>query len=120
MCIRERSLFKGAEIDIGCWIDCDDGGIGRPHVFEKADEIDVDGTFENADAVIAILSTEDPNNIEISWTYSNIADYPVYVAVHSRLSENTVYMTQTYTVNTPDFEPGELQKSEDNYLFDNL
>lgn len=75
---------------------------------------------KNADAVIAILSTEDPNNIEISWTYSNIADYPVYVAIHSRLSENTVYLTQTYTVNTPYFEPGELQKSEDNYLFDNL
>lgn len=75
-------------------------------------------TRKNADAIITILFTEDPNNIQISWTYPNVADYPVYVAVHSRLAENTVYITQTYTVNTPNFEPGELQKVEDNYLLE--
>jgi hypothetical protein len=76
-------------------------------------------TRKNADAIITILFTEDTNNIQISWTYSSVADYPVYVAVHSRLVENTVYLTQTYTVNTPNFEPGELQKSEENYLLEN-
>lgn len=73
---------------------------------------------KNVDAVITILFTEDLNNIQVRWTYSSVADYAVYVAVHSRLSENTVYLTQIYTVNTPNFEPGELQKIEDNYLLE--
>ena len=100
-------------------------------------------TRKNADAIITILFTEDnslisqgeikncnhnnftkqnykdTNNIQISWTYPSVADYPVYVAVHSRLSENTVHLTQTYTVNTPNFIPGELQQVEHNYLFEN-
>jgi hypothetical protein len=76
-------------------------------------------TRNNVDAVITILFTEDPNNIQFSWTYPSVADYPVYVAVHSRLAENTVHLMQTYTVNTPNFEPGELQQVGYNYLFEN-
>jgi hypothetical protein len=76
-------------------------------------------TRNNVDAVITILFSEDPNNIQVSWTYPSIADYPVYVAVHSRLSGNTVHLTQTYTVNTTNFEPGELEQVEHNYLFEN-
>jgi hypothetical protein len=75
-------------------------------------------TRNNVDAIITILFTEDPNNIKFSWTYPSIADYPVYVAVHSRLSENTVFLTQTYTINTPNFEPGEFKQVEDNYLLE--
>jgi hypothetical protein len=74
---------------------------------------------KNADAVITILFTEDINNIQISWTYPSVADYPVYVAVHSRLVENRVHLMQTYTVNTPNFKPGELEQEEYNYLFEN-
>jgi hypothetical protein len=77
-------------------------------------------TRKNADAIITILFTEDPNNIKFSWTYPSIADYPVYVAVHSCLTENTVHLMQTYTVNTPNFEPGELQQVEENYLFESI
>jgi hypothetical protein len=76
-------------------------------------------TRKNADAIITILFTDETNNIQISWTYPSVADYPVYVAVHSRLSGNTVHLTQTYTVNTPNFVPGELQKVQHNYLFEN-
>jgi hypothetical protein len=76
-------------------------------------------TRKNADAVITILFTNDTNNIQISWTYPSVADYPVYVAVHSRLVENTVHLTQTYTVNTPNFEPGNLKQAEHKYLFEN-
>jgi hypothetical protein len=76
-------------------------------------------TRKNVDAIITILFTEDPNNIQVSWTYPSVADYPVYVAVHSRLHENTVHLTQTYTVNTPNFEPGELKQVDHNYLFEN-
>jgi hypothetical protein len=76
-------------------------------------------TRKNADAIITILFTEEINNIQISWTYPSVADYPVYVAVHSRLAENTVHLMQTYTVNTPNFNPGELQQVEHNYLFEN-
>lgn len=76
-------------------------------------------TRRNADAIITILFTEDPNNIQVSWTYPSVADYPVYVAIHSRLTGNTVHLTQTYTVNTPNFEPGELKKVNHNYLFEN-
>ena len=90
-------------------------------------------TRKNADAIITILFTEDnslisqgeiknykeQNNIQISWTYPSVADYPVYVAVHSRLVENRVHLMQTYTVNTPNFEPGELEEAEHNYLFEN-
>jgi len=75
-------------------------------------------TRKNADAIITILFTEETNNIQISWTYPSVADYPVYVAVHSRLAENTVHLTQTYTVNTPNFNPGELQEVDYNYLFE--
>jgi len=76
-------------------------------------------TRKNADAIITILFTDEINNIQISWTYPSVVDYPVYVAVHSRLAENTVHLMQTYTVNTPYFVPGELQQIEHNYLFDN-
>jgi len=76
-------------------------------------------TRNNADVVITILFTEDINNIQISWTYPSVADYPVYVAVHSRLVENRVHLMQTYTVNTPNFKPGELGQEEHNYLFEN-
>lgn len=76
-------------------------------------------TRKNADAIITILFTEDPNNIQISWTYPSVADYPVYVAVHSRLAQNTVHLMQTITVNTPYFKPGELEQVECNYLFEN-
>lgn len=76
-------------------------------------------TRKNVDAVITILFTKDPNNIQISWTYPSVADYPVYVAVHSRLVENRVHLMQTYTVNTPNFKPGELGQEEHNYLFEN-
>jgi hypothetical protein len=78
-------------------------------------------TRNNADAIITILFTEDckdPNNIQISWTYPSVADYPVYVAVHSRLVDNIVHLTQTYTVNTPNFDPGNLKQVEHNYLFE--
>ena len=50
---------------------------------------------------------------------ASVADYPIYVADHSRLSENTVHLTQTFTDNTPNFNPGELQQVEYNYLFEN-
>ena len=79
-------------------------------------------TRNNADAIITILFTEDckdPNNIQISWTYPSVADYPVYVAVHSRLVDNIVHLTQTYTVNTPNFDPGNLKQVEHKYLFEN-
>lgn len=76
-------------------------------------------TRKNVDAVITILFTEDTNNIQVSWTYPNVADYPVYVAVHSRLAENTVHLTQTITVNTSNFIPGELEKVKHDYLFEN-
>jgi hypothetical protein len=76
-------------------------------------------TRNNVDVIITILFTEDPNNIQVSWTYPSVADYPVYVAVHSRLVDNTVHLTQTYTVNTPNFEPGELKQVDHNYLFEN-
>ena len=76
-------------------------------------------TRKNADAIITILFTDEINNIQISWTYPSVADYPVYVAVHSRLAENKVHLMQTYTVNTPNFEPGELGQVDHNYLFEN-
>ena len=76
-------------------------------------------TRNNVDAVITIIFTEEKNNIQISWTYPSVGDYPVYVTVHSRLAENRVHLMQTYTVNTHNFEPGELQKTEYNYLFEN-
>jgi hypothetical protein len=76
-------------------------------------------TRNNADAIITILFTEEINNIQVSWTYPSVADYPVYVAVHSKLHKNKVHLTQTYTVNTPNFEPGELEQAEYNYLFEN-
>lgn len=76
-------------------------------------------TRKNADAIITILFTDEINNIQISWTYPSVADYPVYVAVHSRLAENKVHLMQTYTVNTPNFKPGEIGQADHNYLFEN-
>ncbi len=76
-------------------------------------------TRKNADAIITILFTDETNNIQVSWTYPSVADYPVYVAVPSRLAGNTVHLTQTYTVNTSNFEPGELKQADHNYLFEN-
>ena len=55
----------------------------------------------------------------MTWTYLSVADCAVYVTVNSRFTENTVHLMQTYTVNTPNFKSGELQKTEENYLLEN-
>lgn len=68
---------------------------------------------KNVDAVITIIFSSDTTDLSCSWTFKNISEYPVYVAVSSRLSGNTVMITQTLTVSTPAFN---IDKSENEYM----
>ncbi len=70
-------------------------------------------TRKDVDAVITIIFSEDDQNISHSWSFPNVSDYPVYAAVSSILDEknNNIYITQTLTVSTPEFDPEFDQKS---------
>jgi hypothetical protein len=61
---------------------------------------------KNVDAVITIIFSEDSIYVSKSWTFCNISEYPVYVAVSSVLNNNnnTINITQTLTVSTPHFD----------------
>ena len=65
---------------------------------------------QSVDAVITIIFSEDDINIKKSWTFYNVPDYPVYVAINSILSEkNEINVTRTLTVSTPSFDIGESE-----------
>ena len=59
---------------------------------------------KNVDAVITIIFSEDSIYVSKSWTFCNISEYPVYVAISSVLHNNTINITQTFTVSTPHFD----------------
>lgn len=63
-------------------------------------------TRKAVDAVVTMIFSEDEENIIKSWTYKNVPEYPVYVAVSPILDNKRkkVYITQTLTVSTPAFD----------------
>lgn len=67
---------------------------------------------KSVDAVITIIFSEDDIYVSKSWTFYNVSEYPVYVAISSVLNNNTVQITQTLTISTPEFD---ITKSELNY-----
>ena len=67
---------------------------------------------KSVDAVITIIFSEDDIYVSKSWTFYNVSEYPVYVAISSVLNNNTINVTQTLTISTPEFN---ITKSELNY-----
>lgn len=67
-------------------------------------------TRKAVDAVVTMIFSEDEENIVKSWTYKNVSEYPVYVAVSPILDHKRkqVYITQTLTVSTPQFDDSAL------------
>ena len=51
-----------------------------------------------------MLAKEDKTNFKVSWTYENIGEYPIYVAVSSVMKNDKIEVTETITSNTSDFD----------------
>jgi hypothetical protein len=56
------------------------------------------------DVVITIMLGKENNNFEVSWTFENVSEYPIYAAITSIMRENEIHVTQTLTVCTKRFE----------------
>ena len=60
---------------------------------------------QNIDVIISfMLAKEDKTNFKVSWTYENIGEYPIYVAVSSVMKNDKIEVTETITSNTSDFD----------------
>lgn len=60
---------------------------------------------KNIDVIISFMfAKEDKANFKVSWTYENIGEYPIYVAVASIMKNNKVEVTETITSNTSEFD----------------
>ena len=54
---------------------------------------------KNVDVVVTSTYYNNDSNTSLSWTYNDIAEYPIYVALSSCIVENKIYVTETITSN---------------------
>jgi len=60
---------------------------------------------KSIDIIISfMLAKEDKAEFKVSWTYENIGEYPVYVAVASVMKKDKIQVTQTITSNTSELD----------------
>jgi len=62
---------------------------------------------KNVDCVISFLLAKDDqvnSNFISSWTYENISEYPIYLAISSIMKKNEIRITETITSSTPKFD----------------
>ena len=60
---------------------------------------------KSIDVIISfMLAKEDKAEFKVSWTYENIGEYPVYVAVASVMKKDKIQVTQTITSNTSELD----------------
>ena len=59
---------------------------------------------KNVDVVISFMIGTDNSNFEVSWTFENISEYPLYVSITSIMKENFIDITQTVTCCTSSFD----------------
>ena len=53
--------------------------------------------------VISFMLGTENSNIDVSWTFENISEYPIYVSITSIMKENYIDITQTLTCSTSNF-----------------
>ena len=60
---------------------------------------------KNIDVIISfMLAKEEKSEFKVSWTYENIGEYPIYVAVASIMKNDIIEVTETITSNTSQFD----------------
>ena len=56
---------------------------------------------KSVDVIISFMLAKENNaDFNVSWTYENVGEYPVYVAVSSVMKNDEIEVTQTITLNT--------------------
>lgn len=58
---------------------------------------------KNVDAVITFMLGTENETFDVSWTFENISDYPIYVAIASIMKETYFDIYQTITSSTKNF-----------------
>ena len=59
---------------------------------------------KSVDVVISFMLGTENSNIDVSWTFENISDYPIYVSITSIMKENYIDISQTLTCSTSKFD----------------
>ena len=59
---------------------------------------------KSVDVVITFMLGTENQSFDVSWTFENISDYPIYVAIASIMKENHFYINETITSSTPNFK----------------
>lgn len=72
--------------------------IFRTHDIKKGIEV-----RKSVDVVLTIMMGKESNDFEVSWTFENVSDYPIYAAITSIMKDEYIDITQTITVCTDRF-----------------
>jgi hypothetical protein len=72
-------------------------------------------TRQSVDVVLTSIYYESSNPISLSWTYRDVSEYPIYLAISSSVCEDKIHVTETITSNIGRLEKLE-QLSYQNYL----
>ena len=73
--------------------------IYKTHNIKKGTQV-----RKSVDVVLTIMMGKDNNNFEVSWTFENVSDYPIYAAITSIMKDKYIDVTQTITVCTDRFK----------------
>ena len=73
---------------------------------------------KSVDAVISFMIGTENSDIDVSWTFENISEYPIYVSITSIMKENCIDITQTLTCSTFKFDNSKCKNFQE-VLFEN-
>jgi hypothetical protein len=66
--------------------------------FKKINNISND-TRNNVDVVLTSIYYKSDDKITLSWSYCDVAEYPIYLAISSCIRNNKIYVSETITSN---------------------
>jgi hypothetical protein len=61
--------------------------IFRTHDIKKGIEV-----RKSVDVVLTIMMGKESNDFEVSWTFENVSDYPIYAAITSIMKDEYIYI----------------------------
>ena len=73
---------------------------------------------KSVDAVISFMLGTENSDIDVSWTFENVSEYPIYVSITSIMKENYIDITQTLTCSTSNFDISKSKNFQE-ILFEN-
>ena len=56
-------------------------------------------TRNNIDVVLTSIYYKSNNEITLAWSYQDVAEYPIYLAISSCVCNDNIYVTETITSN---------------------